>query len=351
MTPMRTWLICNHIDHHARNSGYDQLAFHVEGEPYRSGGGSRILARALPWKLLKRVPAIRTNWYNKDALRREIEICLRILAPRGDIYHFLYPENDLRLSSTWPVRFNNKIVATFHQPPDFMEQHFQDKSCIRGLDGAVVLSSSQIPYLTRFLPENRVFLVPHGVDTKFWNPGPGVSQRAPSTFLMVGQWMRDFETAGKVVLDAAQRELGIHFRVVGPREREEEFKRLPATEFLCGISDEDLREEYRRATALFLPLLDSTANNAILESMACGTPVVSTMGGCSETYLNEDCAIVVDRGDVGGLLRALLSLADKPEKVERMGRSAREKAENFSWEIVGGMMNQVYRKIRGRPAF
>ena len=162
--------------------------------------------------------------------------------------------------------------------------------------------------------------------------------------------MRDFETAGKVFLEAARRELGIHFRVVGPREREEEFKRLPATEFLCGISDEDLREEYRRAAALFLPLLDSTANNAILESMACGTPVVSTRGGCSETYLNEDCAIVVDRGDVEGYLCALLSLAGKPEKLEEMGRAARKKAEDYSWEIVGSMMNQVYRKLRGRPA-
>lgn len=72
---------------------------------------------------------------------------------------------------------------------------------------------------------------------------------------------------------------------------------LPNTELLPGISDEQLRDEYRRAHALFLPLQLSTANNVVLEAMSCGTPVVSTPIGGMPEYVSADAGILVAPGD------------------------------------------------------
>ena len=172
---MAVKLIYNHIEHHAARSGYDQLANYVEGEPYRPGALFR-LAKRLPEKILERFPSYHTPWYWGDAMPREIEICGRVLLPSKHLYHFFYAENDLRLSSCWPLRLNNKIVGTFHQPPEYLERHIENKAYIRGLSAAVVVSRYQVPYMCKLLPKSRVFHVPHGVDCDYWCPDPTVDK-------------------------------------------------------------------------------------------------------------------------------------------------------------------------------
>ena len=51
---------------------------------------------------------------------------------------------------------------------------------------------------------------------------------------------------------------------------------LPNVRVLSGLSDLALAETFRQADVLFLPLQDATANNARLEGLASGLPVVTT---------------------------------------------------------------------------
>jgi glycosyltransferase involved in cell wall biosynthesis len=54
-----------------------------------------------------------------------------------------------------------------------------------------------------------------------------------------------------------------------------------------GIDDDTLAELYRNADVLLLPLTDSTANNALLEGMASGLPLVATDLPAVRAYLPE----------------------------------------------------------------
>ena len=343
-------LIYNHIAHHARHSGYDQLARYVEAEPYETGLLSRLF-RKLPRRFMQGLPALRTPWYGEQALRRELEICGRSLLPRRTLYHFFYAENDLRLSSRFWLRCNNRIVATFHQPPAYLEDHVADKRYIRGLDAAVVVSEHQVEYMTRFLPVERVFHVPHGVDTSYWAPDPAVEKTEEPTFLFVGFWLRDIEMFAATVRRAAESGLGARFRVVTPAEHRALFEGLPDTEVLSGITDEALRDEYRRAHATFLPLELATANNAILETLSCGSAVVTTDSGGVVEYIDDRCGFVVPRGDVDAALGALRSIVDDRGRMQRMGAWGRQRAEEFAWERVGAQMQDVYRLVlAGRRA-
>ena len=62
-------------------------------------------------------------------------------------------------------------------------------------------------------------------------------------------------------------------------------------------------------------LENSTANNVVLEAMACGLPVVAErVGGISE-YVSRENAILTEPNDVDTLVRAIRVLADSHGKL------------------------------------
>ena len=348
---MSVRLIFKHIEHHARHSGYDQLVKYVDGEPFVGGGRLQRNAEAIPWEEIERMPYYYSPWYGGPQLRREIEIRWRMRRPTGTIYHFLYAENDLRYTALAKWRWNNKIVGSFHQPPEYLErEHETDTTYIRGIDAVVVMSSSQIPFFERYLPREKIYHVPHGVDAEHWCPAEGLPRFEAPTFLLVGQWLRDIDTMTRAARILMRTDPDIRFRVVTFEEERHRFEGLTNTTVMVGISDEQLLEESRRAHALFLPLRMSTANNAVLEAMSCGTPVVSSEGGGVPEYVG-DGGLLTPPADAEAAAEALRRLSRKPALVEELGRNARRRIErHYAWPIVGQQMDEAYRAIRsGQP--
>ncbi len=348
-TAMDVRLIYNHIEHHAAHSGYDQLAKYVTGQPWRPGPLFR-LAKKAPERWKERIPTDATSWYWGDAIPREYAICARnTLLPTRTVFHFLYAENDLRLCSRWRWRWNNRIVASFHQPPEFLDKHVEDKGYIRGLDAAVVMAEFQVDYMARFLPRERVFCVPHGVDVDYWCPSADVPRWPEPTFVFVGFWLRDVEMAKQTIRRVAELGLPARFRIVTFPNRRQHFEGLPQTELLSSITDEQLRDEYRRAHALFLPLELSTANNVVLEAMSCGTGVVSTRIGGVPEYVSSDAGLLVPPKDIEAAAAAIGSICANRDAVAQLGEAARRRALDFSWQRMGALQDEVYRKVaRGR---
>jgi glycosyltransferase involved in cell wall biosynthesis len=339
-------LIYNHIQHHARFSGYDQLAKYVDAEPFEGKGLAHRWAEKISWKRLAKFSYYDSAWYGGPALRRELEICARMLLPSSTLYHFFYAENDLRVTSLWKLRLNNRIVGSFHQPPEFLEHHVEDKRYIEGVSAAVVMSQSQVPFLEQFLPRKRIFHVPHGVDTDYWCPHAKSARWRAPTFLVVGQWLRDIELVSATIRAINRVDQRIRFKIVTFPEYAEQFRGLEGTKVMTGIPDEQLREEYRRARALFLPLKLSTSNNAVLEAMACGTGVISTHTGGVPEYLDSTCSALIEPGDVDTAVAHIRAIAKDDDRTARMGKAARARAvELYSWPKVGRRMMEAYEAI------
>jgi len=115
-----------------------------------------------------------------------------------------------------------------------------------------------------------------------------------------------------------------------------------------GIDDEALAELYRTADVLLLPLSDSTANNALLEGMASGLPVVATDLPAVRTYLPDRGGILVLNNSVEGFVTALQSLRQDIELRHAMGRGARARAEELAWPRLVPEYEALYTKMLAR---
>ena len=101
--------------------------------------------------------------------------------------------------------------------------------------------------------------------------------------------------------------------------------------WLGFVPDEELRLIHAGAVALVLPSACEGFGLPAVEAAACGTPVIATTESPLPQLL-EDGGLFVVPGDVDVLLAALRTMcADEPARAA-MGRCARARARDLTWE-------------------
>ena len=229
-----------------------------------------------------------------------------------------------------------RMVASLHQPPALLAGLVAPPALAR-LDAVVLMCEAQRAALAASVPPERLHVIPHGVDAAFFTPGPRAA--GPEfRLLMVGHWLRDHATAFAAFALLREEGLEASLTLVTPRRPE---RVPPGVRVESGLDDAALRQAYRDADALLLPLEDATANNAILEAMACGRPVVSTdVGGVAEA--TAGAARLVPRGDARALADAVLALAADPAAAAALGRAAQARAEALDWPRIAARHAALY---------
>jgi len=255
--------------------------------------------------------------------------------------HFLQGENAFRYAAAVPGQ--RRVVATFHLPPSIFGHYVTTTAHLEGLAAVVFVAGNQVELLDRLGSRPRAYVVPHGIDVEFFAPAPQPASHM--TCLFVGQWLRDFTTLEGVIHTVRRAAPRTRFRLLLPADAADRWRGRAGVEVLTGVDDVTLRRCYQETTLLLMPLLDCTANNAIVEAMACGLPIVATDVGGVRDYVDERCALLTPPGDAATMADAVLALLGDSAHREAMGRAARLRAEELAWPCVAERILAIYREL------
>ncbi|WP_421931301.1 glycosyltransferase family 4 protein [Phenylobacterium sp.] len=123
---------------------------------------------------------------------------------------------------------------------------------------------------------------------------------------------------------------------------------LDRVSFIHDLSNEEVAEQYARATICVTPSLYEGFGLPAAEAMSCGAPVVVTDGGALPEVVG-DAGVVVPRGDSAALARAIAALLEDPARRADLGAAARQRARTaFSWTRVAAAYETVLRRAVAR---
>ena len=258
------------------------------------------------------------------------------------IFHVLNMDDHLPMLRCWKNAPWN-LVATLHHPPT--EWREADLLQLSKLAMGIVLCRRDAEFFKRYV--RQVHLILHGVDTEFFRPA---SRPIPSlrNLLFVGNWLRDFQALVEAfsLLSYGQKDLCLDIVVEEKWRHETALVRLdghPAVRWHHAASDEELRRMYQQAFLLLLPLRESSANNTIVEALACGLPIVANDVGGICDYGGDTVFELTAEARPEALATLVESYLRDPKRRDEVGRRCRAFAEeHLPWQSIWEQHRSVY---------
>lgn len=117
-----------------------------------------------------------------------------------------------------------------------------------------------------------------------------------------------------------------------------------------GMSHQDVIKEMLSSSIFVLPSYTEGFPNVILESMACGCPIIATSVGAIPEMLaietDQQCGICVEPKNVESLHGALQKMLKNTDMALRYGRNAKERVrEHYSVSMIWNQLVNIWEKI------
>ena len=330
---------------HAARSGYEALAAALPEARFLNTirrepkGGLKLFGA----RVARRFSFSR--WYLGGCAELEWKAWKELRAGFSGIIHCLWADHDLGYLDLVAGGRRNRFVGSFHNCDDTFIHTIRYPRRLRRFDAIILMSRTQEQFfLDAGVAPERIHVVRHGVDTSFFRPlaeAQATAPEQPFTVLAAGGYRRNFPLLREVCLRFKD-DAGMQFVIIAPPAFREAFAEFPHVRFLSGLPDEEFLRAYQTASCLLQTVENATANNVVMEALACGLPVVSERIGGIPEYVDDTCSLLTAPRDADALAAALIDLRASPARRNAMAAAARRLAETLDWSQVAARMREIY---------
>jgi glycosyltransferase involved in cell wall biosynthesis len=240
-----------------------------------------------------------------------------------------------------------RIVATNHRF-DTGPHNRLDGPVLRRVDAVYAVSDEARDSLRSQYRIAHALTIPNGVDPRAFEAAtPSLELTAPIVAMVARlapeKAPRDFLAVAAALPEA-------QFAIVGDGPlRDELLTEAGPNVTFAGFRD-DMPGVYASLDVLVQPSYREGMPMTILEAMASGVAVVATRVGAAADVIEQGrTGMLVDAGDVDGLIAAVRTLLDDPQGRAEMGAAARSAvAEAFTVDVMAGRYAEQYRRVLSR---
>lgn len=346
-TPMKITFLSNNIPWFGSHTGYERIPLFLNAtglETQVFNPRINILER-----LIGKSYSIYWGWSSRNTYdaAAELRFSLANRTQQSLAYHILYMENHLQFLEQWEKAPKN-IWGTIHLPPS--QWHPQMLKNLGRLSSAIVLYQRDLEFFESYVGKNRVHFIHYGVDTKFFCPLSTKAQ--PITrILFAGHYLRNTSMLHRIIIKLTNKHSELKFDLLVPEHARNteglvELLEHPSVTWHKNLSDEELRYLYQTSYLLLLPMNNSGANTAIVESLACGLPIVTTDVGGIRDYGGVDVFPIVDNNNDDAMINLIEKYLNNPLLRNEVAINCRRFAEQkLAWSIVAQKHLEIYNKL------
>ena len=223
-----------------------------------------------------------------------------------------------------------------------IEEHKKKNTWHQYIDAYICLTdSARNKFIEGGLPEEKLYVKPN-----FLANDPGVSEQVGRGFIFAG---RLDETKGiKILIEAIRRnEIIETIRIAGDGKYSKKIRSLIGKRYLGQLKNTELLREIKKSMALIFPSIwYETFGLLIIESFACGKPVIaSRLGAMAEIIRHGETGLLFNPGDAQDLAQKLKWAVEHKKEMKRMGINARKEfEEKYTAEKNYAMLMNIYQK-------
>lgn len=228
------------------------------------------------------------------------------------------------------------------------QNYIQKQELLTGISNMVIVTPSKwLAELVSdsFLSGYPVKTIPNGIDLQIFRPYPAKTISSKKIILGVANvWT---ERKGYHYFLELAKAVGNQYQIVligvSQKQKQKLQRNYPEIIPITRTQNQkELAQWYSNAFVYVNPTLEDTFPTTNLEALACGTPVITFKTGGSPEAISDNCGIVVEKGDLDGLISAISHLEKEQNNYKETCRS---QAMNYQSHMQYSKYLEIYHTL------
>lgn len=201
------------------------------------------------------------------------------------------------------------------------------------------------------IPEEKLYVVPYGVDVKHFSYIPK-EKKVENKIKLVYTGVISYEKGVNYLLKAIS-ELPVdkfEISLMGAYSKKspifQKYNGYKNIKFKGYVTHEELADIYHEADAFVMASLGEGFTLSGLEAMASGLPIIcSENSGINDAIISKENGLIFPICDVEAIKNSLMWIYDNSNKLPELSRNAHDTAMNYTWEEYYNKINMTFDNI------